>query len=387
MTTAILAVVIVSSALGYAALSAFCFRDFPKRARQGTGWRPPVTVLKPLCGDEPNLYENLKSFFEIDYPRYQIVFGARDESDAALATVSMLQAEFPDQAVSVVTDSRGQGANLKVRNLVNMLGAASHDVLVISDSDIRVAPDYLKRIVPPLADEGTGAVTCAYLARGAQNSLANRLGCLHVNHWFLPAVFVARRLGERSFCLGSTIALRRNVLQSVGGFEGLREFLADDYVIGHRLAQKGYKVELADCIVETTVGEKDLRSLIAHELRWALTIRSVEPLGFALSCVTFTVPVCFVSGLLMVLASWTAGPIVALTIMVMGLFARLLVFRLQARLVGSTRGDIWLLPIRDVLSFGVWAASFLHRSVVWRGVRMSVSARGVVTQTATEVRP
>jgi ceramide glucosyltransferase len=359
-------------ALGYVGLANWRLRRFAQATPARRDFAPAVSVLKPLCGLEPDLYENLRSYFRLDYSRLQIVFGVQDPLDRALQVVERLEAEFPHIEVAIVVNRCRHGSNPKLSNVINMLAAARHDILVLSDSDIRVPPDYLARVVAPLADPGVGAVTCAYTAHPATSSVAAQMASLQINDWFLPSVLVAGALVKMDFCMGSTIALRRDALAAIGGFGVLRDMLADDYEIGHRMVERGYRVMLSDCVVETVACEIDLKQLFLHELRWARTIRTVRPFGFVGVCVTHTVAM----SLLAALALSGAGIIVPVAMVAVGILARLILhFHVAARFAGP-RGTSWLVPLRDALSLGVWAASFVGGRVNWRGQCFSVRHDG-----------
>jgi ceramide glucosyltransferase len=361
-----------AAALGYVGVANWRLRRFAQVEPPPRNFAPAVTLLKPLCGLEPELYENLRSFCLLDYPGAQIVFGVQDPGDPALQVAERLKAEFPQVEVATVVDRRRHGSNPKVSNLINMMPAARHDVLVLSDSDIRVPPDYLARVVAPLAGPGIGAVTCPYTAHPATPSLVARLASLQINDWFLPSVLVASRLDDVGFCMGSTIALRRDALQAIGGFRALRDVLADDYEIGRRLIACGYRVALSDCVVETLASEVAAKELLLHELRWARTIRTVRPFGFAGLCITCTISMCVLAALLLA----GAGTVARIAMVTAGLLARLVLHLHVASRFAVPRGPVWLLPVRDALSLGIWAASFIGRRVSWRGQRFAVRQDG-----------
>jgi ceramide glucosyltransferase len=362
------------AAIGYVLVANWRLRRFRAQAALSRTFAPPVTILKPLCGGEPLLDETLRSFFSQDYPDYELVFGVRDRDDPARAVVERLLSEFPHRRASLVVDPRECGTNPKISNLINMFEAAHHDVLVLADSDIQVSTDYLARVVAPLADAEVGAVTCLYRARPAARGFGPRLACLHINHWFLPSVLVARKAGHSQFCMGSTIALRRDALASVGGFAALKDTLADDHRIGRLLAQRGYRIVLSDCVVETVVAETDVRSVLRRELRWARTIRSVEPAAYVASSLQFTLSVCLIAAASLAL---THGEFLqAAAIVAAGSGARFILHRnvnKRLRLIGA---DAWMVAVRDLLSFGVWAASFFGRDVVWRDRLLTIDRRG-----------
>ena len=263
--------------------------------------RPPVTVLKPLHGDEPLLEEALTTLCRQDYPEFQIVFGVRDAADPAIAVVRRLQTRFPDLPITLTIDATLHGRNRKVGNLINMMPAARHDVLVIADADIHVRPDYLDRLLAALQQPGVGLVTVLYAGLpviaepGARASchdgnpgstLPGRLGATQITHGFLPGAVLARALGRQD-CFGATMCLRRHVLEAIGGFPALVDHLADDNVLGRRVAALGLIIALADTVSLTTVPETSLRALFRHELRWARTIRALEPAGFAASVLQY----------------------------------------------------------------------------------------------------
>ena len=331
--------------------------------------RPPVTILKPLSGVDPELYGNLHSFCRQAYPRVQVVFGVRDGADPAVAVVRRLIEALPDADLSLVIDPHEHGTNRKISNLINMMKAARHPVLVVADSDMRVTPDYLDRLVAGLAVPGTGLVTCLYAAMPAGN-LWSRLGAQFINHWFLPSVLVGALVRRWPGCFGATIALHRETLRQIGGFERFRDQLADDYRLGAAVAAAGFRIGLSRYLVEDVLVEPDTRTLLRHELRWARTIRSIAPLDYAAAVVTH--PVAF--GLLAALLSGLSGPGVALFLGVLGW--RLIVVRMIDKAFALPRQPLWLVPVRDVLSFGLLIASFCGKRVAWRGQEFRLASDG-----------
>ncbi len=364
---------VTAAAMGYAIMAAvtvLLWRHRPAR-RSGTGAgaaTPDVTVLKPLCGAEPQLYESLRSFCDQTHTRFQIVFGVRDPSDPALNVVRRLQAEFPERALDIAIDSTQHGSSLKVSNLVNMMRLARHDHLVVADSDVRVPRDYLIRVVAPLADPRVGIVTCAY--RGlARNSPWSLLLASFINDWFMPSVFVAAALGSRAFAFGATIAIRRATLESIGGFESIADQLADDYRLGELTRKVGLRTMLSDVVVETCVDEASALDLVRHELRWLRTIRAVRPAGYASSFVTFEVPVAALGCLI------AAGSDAALAMLAITCAARLLL-HCGVRKPVSALSQLWVLPLNDLLAFTLWWWGFVSRRVHWREARYRVARDG-----------
>jgi ceramide glucosyltransferase len=339
-----------------------------------------VTILKPLHGEDAQLFENLRSFCRQDYPAFQLVFGVADAQDPALAVVRRLCAECPEADIALVVDSRQSGANLKIANLRNMLPAARHDLIAIADSDMRVSPDYLAAVTAPLrapappAGEGagTGLVTCLY--RGVSSGgFWSDLAAMHINHGFLPQAVLARRLGAGAGCFGATMVLKRETLGAVGGFESLADTLADDHALGAAVRRLGLAVVVSPYIVDDIVAEPSLAALFRHELRWARTIRLVAPAGFLGSVVTLPVPLALLA------TGLGALPLIAPMTLVLALACRALTARRIDRALGVTSAPVWLLPLRDLLSFAVFLASFLGRGVAWRDHRFQVGPSGQMT--------
>jgi ceramide glucosyltransferase len=320
----------------------------------------PVSILKPLCGNEPRLYENLRSFCVQSHPAFQLICGVRDPRDPAIAVVRRLQAEFPAVDLQLVIDPRVHGTNLKVSNLLNLLPLARHDRLVLTDSDIGVGPDYLRRVTAPLADPGVGVVTCLY--RGvAGTGLWSRLGAQFIDEWFIPSVEVAHALGSTRFSFGSTLALRRDVLEAAGGLEALNNLLADDFWLGEFSRRQGFRTVLSDVWVTTDVTDDSLADLWAHELRWQRTIRAVAPVGFAFTFVTFPFPV-------LALGLALAPSALCLAIALIGAAARIGLHYVQRRRTAdrTPAGSVLLLPWRDSLLLAGWAVAHTGSRVRWR---------------------
>jgi ceramide glucosyltransferase len=328
----------------------------------------PFSVLKPLYGAEPGLYENLRSFADQDYPDFQVVFGLRDRTDAALPVARALIEARRQHDIALVVDPQVSGSNLKVANLENMLPAARHDRIVIADSDMRVTRDYLAVVTAPLADPETGIVTCPY--KGVPDGgLWSRLAALQINYSFLPGALVGDWMGVGGGCFGATIALRREVLERIGGFGRLHHELADDHRMGSAVRSLGLQAVLSPYIIENRVSEPSLASLWRHELRWARTSRMMAPSGFAGSVVTHTV-------VLAALAALVCEPIAAGALLAASLLLRWGSAAAIARWLDLPRDGLWLLPLRDVLSFAVFLGSFCGRNVSWRDQFLRVGPGG-----------
>jgi len=328
----------------------------------------PVTILKPLCGAEPDTYECLRSFCVQDYPHYQVVFGVSDADDPVVPIVRRLQREYPLRDLSLVIERRSHGSNRKVSNLINMLAVGGHDYLVISDSDVRVASDYLGRIVAPLSEAQVGIVTCCY--RGvARAGVWSILGSMFINEWFMPSVRVAAMLGFRSFAFGATIAIRRDTLNTIGGFPAVAGQLADDYRLGELTRRLGLITVLSDVEVETMVSEKTVAELVAHELRWRRTIRFLSPSGYGFSFITIGLPI---TALQLLLAGGAASALVIFGITALSNAS----LHLAVDRHPSRRAKLLLVPFRDLLHFVLWGWSFTTRRVQWRSDHYRVTPDG-----------
>jgi ceramide glucosyltransferase len=363
----------------YLFLAAGALRRFIRGARSCSVLRLPVTVLKPLHGDEAELYENLLSFCDQDYPACQIVFGVRDADDPAIAVVRRVMAARPNKDLALVVDGGVHGSNLKVSNLENMLAAAKHGVLVISDSDMRVRPRYLLEVTAPLDDGRVGLVTCLYRGRPVAGKgpearqrfkVWSRLGAMFINHGFLPSALIGWSLHPGESCFGATMALRREALEAIGGFAVLRNLLADDYALGAAIRDLGREVALSPCLVDTLVDEAGPGSLIRHELRWSRTIRSLAPLGYGASVITQPVALALLA---LVLSGFT---LTALGVFGIAMVCRLATVRYIDTLLGLCPTPIWLVPLRDLLSFGVFIASFCGNRIDWRGGSFRLAGDG-----------
>ena len=331
---------------------------------------PPVTILKPLCGAESGTYECLRSFCDQDYPEFEVIFGVADLNDPVVEIVERLKREFPQRRLQLVIDRRQHGSSRKVSNLVNMMPLAEHEFFVISDSDVRVQQDYLAQVAAPLLDPDVGIVTCPY--RGIPRAgLWSLLGSQFINEWFIPSVRVTALSGSRSFAFGVTIAISRRALHRIGGFMAIANQLADDYRLGELTRQLGLKTVLSDVVVETNVVEENLADLVRHELRWLRTIRTVRPVGYCLSFITFGVPVALVGALL------TAGAPAALTMLAATAAARVLL-HLRTRNPDASLRQLFILPVRDSLSVALWSWSFVTRRVHWRNDYLRVNRDGSV---------
>ena len=325
---------------------------------------PPVSLLKPLKGTDPEMYESFRSHCVQDYPAYEILFGVSEPNDPATELVERLQREFPQRSIRLVLCEKNLGANGKVSSLVQLAAEAKHAVFLVNDSDIRVAPDYLRTVMVELQAPSVGLVTCLY--RGvATKTIASRLESLGISTDFVPGVLVAKEIeGGLHFGLGSTLAFRRADLDAIGGFESIVDYLADDYELGKRIAERGFKVVLSSSVVETFLPAYSFSGFFAHQLRWARTIRVSRPGGYAGLLLTYTLPWATLCLLIARGAMWAWTLLGIAWVLRNSLAWASTVFVLRDP---DAIRWIWLLPLRDFLAPVIWLAGWLGRKIVWRG--------------------
>ena len=346
------------------------------RARCETAGRcPSVTILKPLHGAEPHLYENLASFCKQDFTgEVQIVLGVQDNNDPAIGVVRRLIADLPNADIELVINPRSHGTNRKIGNLINMVPLARNDVLIISDSDVWVAPDYLGHVIGALDQPGIGLVTCLYRGNPGPG-LASTLSSMAIDYHFLPSVLVGMKLGLARPCFGSTMALRREMLQQIGGLEAFANVLADDNAIGEAVRRTGARVAIPSIVVSHDCWPQRARDVLYQELRWARTIRGIAPGGYAGSIITHPLPMALLAVLLgdFEVYGWV-------------IIATILAFRLAmyCEIDNAIGGKTWrwhLGPLRDVMSFLVFLASYFISKIRWRDHDYRVNHNGTISDT------
>ncbi|WP_096700490.1 bacteriohopanetetrol glucosamine biosynthesis glycosyltransferase HpnI [Magnetospirillum sp. 15-1] len=353
--------------------SALLVHRFQRAPKPAATARPPISVMKPLCGAEPGMAENLESCLRQDYPEFQMVFGVADAADPALTVVDGLPRDLPGVTIDTVADGTRHGLNLKVGNLLNMWPKVRHDLIAIADSDIRVGPRYLDDLAAPFADPKVGVVTCLYVGRPVPG-LWSRLGALGINHGFLPGAVLARAIGRKDGCFGATMAVRREVLEKGGGLQSLSQVLADDWVLGRIARDQGLEIALSARPVDITVHEPDLKTLLDHEIRWGRTIAAVDRASYMASVITQPVAL----AVLAVLAG--GGWLPSLAALALAALCRLWAVRVEERALGLPRGGLGLLAVREILSFVVYVVACSGRTVVWRGRQFAVRADGTLDQ-------
>jgi ceramide glucosyltransferase len=366
--------ILACCALAYQFAAFFALNFFLKRPlpRLKKGREPGITLLKPVMGLDNDTYACLASFINQDYPHRQILFGFASPADPVLPVLRKLRDQHPHVDIQIIACPQDLGLNPKVSTLRQLLPHARHDVLVISDSDVRVRPDLLTRLAAALQQPEVGLATCLYRS-GPVHTPGGALEALSVSADFIPSVAIAHYVEGIRFALGAVMALPRQVLESIGGLAGIADYLADDYQLGYRVSQAGLKVQLLPYVVETLGGRQSVADYVSHQLRWARTYRVCRPQGYFAYGITFALPWSLLAWLASGLAPW-GGRLVWLC-----LLTRLAMAAVAERT--SLRGRLpWryflLLPIKDLISFGLWLMSFLGDTVTWKGRRYRVAPDG-----------
>ena len=332
------------------------------------GFTPPLTLLKPLHGAEPSLEAHLATFFEQDYPEYEILFCARDANDAGLAAARRVAAEYPHiSARFFSTGGQPPYINDKVASLEKMEAEAAHEILVISDSDVRVTPDYLRAVALPFADARTGAVTCPYRGVAAEGGLWARLEAVGMSVEMTAGVLAARSMEGMQFALGPTMAFRRQTIRRMGGFRITADYCSDDFILGNQTFKLGETVVLSHQAIDHMVLNAGFVDSIRHQARWMKSTRFSRPKGHFGTALTFSLPF----GLL----AWAAfaalgAPWWGLALFAWSVATRWALSIAVGRLVVRDRswfGLLALYPVRDLMGFGFWAASYTSRRILWRG--------------------
>jgi ceramide glucosyltransferase len=372
----------------YTLLSVVSLRRFARRPAPFKPWKSPgVSILKPLYGAEEGLHENLLSFCRQSYAGpVQILFGVHEADDPAAAVarriVAMARAGKIEGApakltVELVIDPARHGANGKVSNLINLSGRIEHELVVLADSDIKVEPTYLCRLAAALQRPGVGLVTCLYRGMPLAGLWA-KIGAMGVDYGFLPNVMTGVALNLARPCVGATIALRRVTLEAIGGFSAIKDQLADDYALGEEVRQRGLNVVLADFVVAHAHSERDFAEVWRRDMRWARTIRALDPLGYLGLAVSFP----FAWALLALLASGFAPAAMILTATAL-LCRMILQDEVDQRFPGY-RHALWLGPVRDLFSFAIFAGSFIPGQVHWRGRDYALGEDGAMAPVGAE---
>lgn len=361
-------------------LSAVCFYTYTihaaiawlhRRYPREPDFHPPVSILKPICGLDGDAYENLASFCQQDYPTYQIIFAVLESTDPAIEVVQKIRYYFPERDIQLVVSDRPLGMNRKVSNLANAVAHAKYDILLIADSDIRVGTDYLQRVIQPLRDTSVGVVTCLY--RSLAQGWVAILEAVGIATDFHAGVLVATKLEGIKFAMGSSIVIRQAVLDKIGGFEAIADYLADDFQLGNLPTQVGYQVVLSDYVVDHVLAKSTLADSIRRQIRWARGTRVSRPWGYLGLIFTHGI----VASLLLLIM--TGGSIFAWIVLAVTWLIRLV----MGWVVGVTclndsvaKTFVWLIPLRDLISFAVWCSSFVGNRIEWRGKQWTLTKGG-----------
>ena len=326
----------------------------------------PISILKPLSGLDADLESNLRTFFEQEYPSFELLFAVREAHDPAVPIVEKLRGEYPNVPSRLLITGEPPYPNAKVFSLDRMLQASAHDLVVMSDSDIRVTPALLKTIAAEFQDSKMGVATCPYRAVGG-DSFWSRLEATGMNTDFLAGILVARMLEGMRFAVGPTIAARRHVLESIGGFDRLKDYLAEDFVMGKFAAESGHGVGLSSYVIEHHIGDSDFRHNAAHRIRWTRSTRRSRPAGYVGQLFTMPVP------LAILLTLWNPAwwPVLLITFAIRGIAAWTV-----AETVLHARLNWLLLPIEDISAFCFWIAGFFGNTILWRGRRYHLERDG-----------
>jgi ceramide glucosyltransferase len=362
--------VLLTGSLIYCVMIVVAARRFLSATLPAPGNKPPISVLKPLCGHDDGLEENLRSFFVQDYPEYEVLFGVHRQNDPAVAVAEKIISEFSGQiSARLIITGESPIPNAKAFSLNRMVRDAHYDVLVMSDSDVRVTPSLLLHLAQELQDDHVGLISCPYRAVPGK-SLWSRLEAIGMNTELLGGVLVARMIEGMHFALGCTVAVRRRVLEDMGGFGYLQEFLAEDFVIGQRAAELGHDVLFSSYVIEHRIGSQGMMHNMGHRMRWARSTRRSRPLGYWGQIFTYPLPL----ALLFCAAYPAAWPVLFLT----------LILRAGAALATArnivhdpvTQKQWWLLPVQDVIGFFIWISGFVGDKIVWRNRKCTVLRDG-----------
>lgn len=352
---------------------------FSQPTKLDPDFHPPVTILKPICGLDIDTYENFASFCRQDYPEYQIIFGVQDECDPSVTVVKKIIDDFPEIDIHLVISDRTIGTNLKVSNLANAEALARYSILILADSDIRVSPDYLRRVIQPMSDPAVGVVTCLY--RQLTQGWVGIIEAVGISTAYHAGILVARSLEGMTFALGPTIAIQRTTLEAIGGFAAIADYLADDFQLGYLPTKVGYKVVLSDYVVEHVMATESLIDFMHRRLRWDCCTRVSRPWGYLSLIITYGT----VTSLLFLIA--TGGSILGWTVMGTTWSARLIMAWVVAVMNvkdSAARKFLWLLPLSDLLSFAFWCYSFVGNTLKWRGRRLKLTKGGKLVAIADD---
>ncbi len=366
---------IVFISILYYLFSLLCTMRFFREKPSGGDYMPSVTVLKPLNGEEQGIYENLLSHANQDYPAYQIVFGVHHDDDPVIPVVKRLMSEFPEKDMELVVSKELIGPNMKVCNLSNMYEKVKNEVVIINDSDTRVGTDYLRRIVHELRDADVGGATCVYKVKNPPG-FVSAIEPFFVNCDFIPSALVAHALGM-NFGFGATIAVRKKVLDEIGGFPPLADYIAEDYQMGERLAKAGYRLNVSNYIIDTALHKCGFWDQVSHLVRWVSTIRACRPKGYFLRIFTMGAPF---SVLLMMVSNFSEFSIALFLLYWFTRCFTILIINIKYLEEKSELFHLLFLPLLDLIIFAIWCWGLFERKVTWGGHTFRLHEGGWVTR-------
>ncbi len=345
-------------------------KRFFKRSAQNNHFTPPVSVLKPVRGLEKNLKHNLRTIATQDYPNYQVIYSVQDPQDPAYPIIKGIQAEFGSDRISVVISRVEAGANGKVNNLLGAMEAAKHDIIIISDSDTRLQPDYIRTIVNPLANPDVGCVCTPFKVTQA-DSWYEKMELLTMNADFMPSVMFAEVTGASNSCLGPSIAIRRSTLDKLGGLESLADYLVEDYEIGRRVWTSGQKMVLLPYMIDVVVDLASWKNWWSHQVYWDQNTYLARQGAFISTILIRSIPFALIFALL----RWD---FIGLEVLVATIFVRMITAFMVAQTMKDkeTIKNLYLLPFRDVVGLIFWGLAFTQRTVIWRGVEFKLTSHG-----------
>lgn len=379
MLRTLLPFIVVLPSLAYSLVSLLCAVKYFKRNGHLTPPPSPpgVSILKPVKGMDADSYDNFASFCSQRYSgKVQLLFAAASPDDAVIPVIRQLIDDFTDHDITLVVNPALHGPNYKVSNLINAFPQAKHEIIIVCDSDISVEPEYLLSVVAHFADPQVGLVTSLYRTSDV-HGIATALEAIGFTAEMIPNVLVARQLEGLTFALGASMAVRRDALLNIGGFEALAAYLADDYQLGNKIHRAGWRIALDPCFVESVIKAENLMTVLSRQLRWARTMRASRPGGYLASGITLPFPAALLATLL------APSPSVGLAAVVLLYGVRLSVCTIFSRSFvqdGLFPRWLWLLPLRDMLSFFTWALSFLGNRVDWRGSRFVLKPGGKIEE-------
>jgi ceramide glucosyltransferase len=379
MVRTILPFLVILPSLAYSLISLLCARSFFKKKHHDTALPPSpgVSILKPVKGMDGDSYDNFASFCSQEYAgNVQLVFAAASPDDPVIPVIRQLMHDFTGHDIRLVINPALHGPNYKVSNLINAFPETGYDIVIVSDSDICVPADYLRSVVAHFSDPQVGLVTSLYRTSDV-HGIATALEATGFTVEMIPNVMVARQLEGLTFALGASMAVRREALAAIGGFDALAGYLADDYQLGNKIHRAGWRIALDPCFVESVIKPENLMTVLSRQLRWARTMRVSRPGGYLASGVTLSFPAALLATLL------APSPTVGLAAVALLYGVRLGVSTLFSRRFvrdGLLPRWLWLIPLRDMLAFFAWALSFLGNRVEWRGSRFLLKPGGKIEE-------